>query len=78
MRQIQWLELINNYDLEILYHSGKANVVVNALSRKKQVDMVAMFTSQKWIIKDLIRTDVEVTLGDIEARLTSLRLQFTL
>jgi hypothetical protein len=35
LRQRQWLEFIKDYDLGINYHSGKANVVVNALSRKK-------------------------------------------
>jgi hypothetical protein len=34
MRQRRWLELINDYDLEIHYHPGKANVVAYALSRK--------------------------------------------
>ena len=34
MRQRRWLELIKDYDLEIHYHPGKANVVVDALSRK--------------------------------------------
>jgi hypothetical protein len=34
MRQRRWLELIKNYDMEIHYHPGKANVVVDALSRK--------------------------------------------
>ncbi|WVZ63404.1 hypothetical protein U9M48_013039 [Paspalum notatum var. saurae] len=35
MRQRRWLELIKDYDLEIHYHSGKANVVADALSEKK-------------------------------------------
>jgi hypothetical protein len=34
MRQRRWLELIKDYDLEIHYHLGKANVVADALSRK--------------------------------------------
>jgi hypothetical protein len=34
MRQRRWLELIKDYDLEVHYHPGKANVVVDALSRK--------------------------------------------
>jgi hypothetical protein len=34
MRQRRWLELIKDYDLEVHYHLGKANVVADALSRK--------------------------------------------
>jgi hypothetical protein len=34
MRQRRWLELINDYDLEVHYHPGKVNVVANDLSRK--------------------------------------------
>jgi ribonuclease HI len=34
MRQRRWLELVKDYDLEIHYHPGKANVVADALSRK--------------------------------------------
>nr|GEZ59947.1 putative reverse transcriptase domain-containing protein [Tanacetum cinerariifolium] len=36
MRQHRWLELLSDYDCEISYHSGKANVVVDALSRKSE------------------------------------------
>ena len=34
MRQHRWLELIKDYNLEVHYHPGKANVVADALSRK--------------------------------------------
>jgi hypothetical protein len=34
MRQRRWLELIKDYDLEVHYHPGKANVVADALRRK--------------------------------------------
>ena len=34
MRQRRWIELIKDYDSTIEYHSGKANVVADALSRK--------------------------------------------
>jgi hypothetical protein len=35
LRQCRWLELIKDYDLGINYHPRKANVVEDALSRKK-------------------------------------------
>jgi hypothetical protein len=35
LRQRRWLELIKNYDLGINYHPRKANVVADALTRKK-------------------------------------------
>ncbi|GJR48090.1 putative reverse transcriptase domain-containing protein [Tanacetum coccineum] len=37
MRQRRWLELLSDYDCEIRYHLGKANVVVDALSRKELI-----------------------------------------
>nr|GEU65926.1 hypothetical protein [Tanacetum cinerariifolium] len=36
MRQHHWLELVSDYNCEIRYHPGKANVVANALSRKER------------------------------------------
>nr|GEZ62318.1 putative reverse transcriptase domain-containing protein [Tanacetum cinerariifolium] len=37
MRQRRWLELLSDYDCEICYHPGKANVVADTLSRKEQI-----------------------------------------
>ncbi|GJZ73114.1 hypothetical protein Tco_0637260, partial [Tanacetum coccineum] len=36
MRQRRWLELLSDYDCELRYHPGKANVVAEALSRKSR------------------------------------------
>ncbi|GKF19699.1 putative reverse transcriptase domain-containing protein [Tanacetum coccineum] len=36
MRQRRWLELLSDYDCEIRYHPGKANVVAGALSKKER------------------------------------------
>nr|GFA65151.1 reverse transcriptase domain-containing protein [Tanacetum cinerariifolium] len=36
MRQCRWLELLSDYDCDIRYHIGKANVVADALSRKER------------------------------------------
>ena len=38
MRKRRWLELLKDYDYEILYHPGKANVVADALSRKVNLE----------------------------------------
>ncbi|KAL1217934.1 RNA-directed DNA polymerase-like protein [Cardamine amara subsp. amara] len=35
LRQRRWMELVVDYDLEIAYHPGKANLVADALSRKR-------------------------------------------
>nr|GEV75386.1 hypothetical protein [Tanacetum cinerariifolium] len=38
MRQRRWIELFSDYDCEIRYHLGKANVVADTLSRKERVN----------------------------------------
>ncbi|GKE84650.1 putative reverse transcriptase domain-containing protein, partial [Tanacetum coccineum] len=40
MRQRRWIELLSDYDCEIRYHLGKANVVADALSRKERKEAV--------------------------------------
>ncbi|GKA25585.1 putative reverse transcriptase domain-containing protein [Tanacetum coccineum] len=38
MRQRRWIELLSDYDCEIRYHPGKANVVADVLSRKERIE----------------------------------------
>jgi hypothetical protein len=42
MRQRIWLELIKDYELEVHYHPGKANVVADALSRKHRCNHITV------------------------------------
>ena len=47
MRQRRWLELVKDYDCDISYHPGKANVVANALSRKSSGSLTALRQLEK-------------------------------
>ncbi|GJZ60138.1 putative reverse transcriptase domain-containing protein [Tanacetum coccineum] len=57
MRQRRWIELFSDYDCEICYHPGKANVVADALNRKERVKpkrVRAMNITLQLSIKDRI------------------------
>ncbi|GJV49769.1 putative reverse transcriptase domain-containing protein [Tanacetum coccineum] len=57
MRQRRWIELFSDYDCEIRYHLGKANVVADALSRKEMVNprrVLAMSMTIQSAVKDKI------------------------
>jgi hypothetical protein len=51
--------LIKDYELEIHYHPGKANVVANALSRKSQVNMMAADPMPYELAKEFNRPSLE-------------------
>ncbi|GJR42680.1 putative reverse transcriptase domain-containing protein [Tanacetum coccineum] len=53
MRQRRWLELLSDYDYEIRYHLGKANVVANALSMKERDQPLRVRTLVMTISLDL-------------------------
>ena len=47
MRQRRWMEYLKDYDFTLHYHPSKANVVVDALSRKSQGVLVSV-ASREW------------------------------
>jgi hypothetical protein len=75
MRQRRWLELIKDYDCEINYHSGKANMVADALSRKSTVELAALEISQPRLIKELIGMGLEVVGKGMPVHLANLMVQ---
>jgi hypothetical protein len=58
LRQHCWLELIKDYDLEIHYHPGKANLVADALSRKEHVHSVVVAQLPDEIVEDFRRLNL--------------------
>ena len=53
MRQRRWIELLKDYDCRILYHPSKANVVVDALSRKSYGSVSTLRSKQTQFFYDL-------------------------
>ncbi|GKD05752.1 putative reverse transcriptase domain-containing protein [Tanacetum coccineum] len=64
-RQHRWLELLSDYDCEIRYHSGKANVVADALSRKERIKPLRVRALVLTIGLNLL---VQILNAQIEAR----------
>ncbi|GKE08644.1 putative reverse transcriptase domain-containing protein [Tanacetum coccineum] len=65
MRQRRWLELLIDYDFEIRYHPGKANVVADALSRKERIKLLRVRALVMTIGLDLPK---QILNAQIEAR----------
>jgi hypothetical protein len=60
LRQHRWLELIKDYDLEIHYHPGKANLVADALSQKEHVHSAVVAQLLDEIVKDFRRLNLGI------------------
>jgi hypothetical protein len=68
MRQRRWLELIKDYDLEVHYHPGKANVVADALCRKVHCNHLELGPVSEPLCEEMRRLNLEVVqLGNLYA-----------
>ena len=74
MRQRRWLELVKDYDCEILYHPGKANVVADALSRRGPGQVNGLMEISKPLAVEMDRAGIEFLVG----RLANITLESTL
>jgi hypothetical protein len=74
-RQRRWLELIKDYDLNIHYHPGKANVVADALSRKDYCNNLMMQKEQSALYEEMEKLSLEIV---EKGQLNELRVKYML
>jgi hypothetical protein len=60
MRQRRWLELMKDYDLEVHYHPGKANVVADALSRKAHCHFLSIEAISETLCWEMRKLNLEI------------------
>ncbi|GJS04585.1 putative nucleotidyltransferase, ribonuclease H [Tanacetum coccineum] len=68
MRQRRWIELLSDYDCEIRYHPGKANVVADALSRKERIEPLRVRALVMTIGLDLPSQILEAQRGAVKIK----------
>jgi hypothetical protein len=60
MRQRRWLELIKDYDLEVHYHPGKANIITDALSRKAHCSCLSVEAFNETLCWEMRKLNLEI------------------
>ena len=71
MRQRKWMEFLEDYDFTLHYHPGKANVVVDVLSRKSRGTLASIASQEWWMLETVgqfglqYREKAQVTLGSL-------------
>jgi len=73
MMQRRWMEYLKDYDFEPLYHPDKANVVADAMSRKR-MHMSAMMVKELELIDKLGDMNLGIQLGEDSIRCSALTL----
>ena len=76
--QRRWLELIKDYDLVIDYHSGKPNVVTDALSQKSSVTFAHIHTVYVSLLLDMKTLGISLDYDGFGALIASFVMRPTL
>jgi len=71
MRHRRWMEFLKDYDFELLYHPGKANVVADALSRKT-VHTTHLMIKEVELLENFRDMRIQVELGSESIRCSTL------
>lgn len=67
---------VKDYDIDILYHLGKANMEIHALNRKT-TQSSALIIRQRKHQKEMQRADIEIIIKGITTKLVQLTVQPT-
>ncbi|GKD47753.1 putative reverse transcriptase domain-containing protein [Tanacetum coccineum] len=66
IRQRRWLELLSDYDCEIRYHPGKANVVADVLSQKERIKPLRVQALVVELVELVVVHLLDIVLGFVE------------
>jgi hypothetical protein len=72
MRQRRLLELIKDYSCYILYHSSKANVVADTLSRKSRSEVLNSIITLDQLVQQMRMIQLSITLTEEQGTLATL------
>nr|KYP57348.1 Retrovirus-related Pol polyprotein from transposon 17.6 [Cajanus cajan] len=77
MKQRRWMEFLKDYDFQLMYHPGKANVVADVLSRKS-IHMPSMMVRELELVEQFrdLNLCVELTKDHINYGLITITSEF--
>lgn len=78
LKQRRWMELIKDYDCTIHYHLRKANVVVDALSKKSSNSLACLIVGRTSFCEKLNEMNMDVHVNDLSVLLAHLRVHPTI
>ena len=67
MRHRRWLEVVKDYDCEILYHPEKANKVAYSLNRKSTIALMSIQALLSQLQEEIFELEIELVVGQVSA-----------